>query len=219
MQQNLGFPKRVGSGPGEGNTTCDVRVQLCPLRVNHLFWGYYWTAAEKLSSALSGSVGWLSEHRNPHFCSPIRASYQSQSFPSHPSWGAGTGWLYQLHHHSCRETRLNSNQRVPGLPDKRGMKVTLTMQYSRLCWTGGAAHRHPCWTHQRGWCASKRLQLKNNIEWLKLMEKHMRFLVNKAQHLYLERSNYKPHVTIDEGPASMELLIVRQQQLHVGLQQ
>lgn len=44
-------------------------------------------------------------------------------------------------------------------------------------------------------------------------------LAKKAQYVYLERSHYKPHVTIDEGPASVELLIVGQQQLHVGLQQ
>lgn len=43
--------------------------------------------------------------------------------------------------------------------------------------------------------------------------KYMCFLV------YPETSGDKPHVTIDEGPASVELLIVRQQQLHVGLQQ
>lgn len=31
--------------------------------------------------------------------------------------------------------------------------------------------------------------------------------------------NYKPHVTIDEGPTSVKLLIIGQQELHVGLQQ
>lgn len=31
--------------------------------------------------------------------------------------------------------------------------------------------------------------------------------------------NYKPHVTIDEGPTAVKLLIIGQQELHVGLQQ
>lgn len=87
--------------------------------------------------------------------SSIRASYQSRSFPSRPSWGAGTGWLYRLRHHSCRETHLSSKKCVAGLPDKGRMKVILTMLCNRLCRTGVAAHRHPYWTHRRGWCGSK----------------------------------------------------------------
>lgn len=95
------------------------------------------------------------------------------------------------------------------------MKVILTMLYNRLCRTGVAAHRHPYWMHRRGWCGSKRVGLRQQH----LMAEIVYLVKKKAQHVYLERSHYKPHVPIDEGPASVKLLIVRQQQLHVGLQQ
>lgn len=111
IQQNFGFPNRVGSGPAKRSATSNIRL--------------YWFASvswiimsadiskrlrKKLLSTLSRSVEWLTESTRALTSPWSLTSYQFRSFPNPLKWGVGTGWLYLLLHHSYKEINVHISQ-------------------------------------------------------------------------------------------------------------
>lgn len=98
MQQNFGFPNRVGSAPATKTqhvTSIFTAMLLAWIILSRS------KVAEKLLSASKGSVGDSASKSFLTSAKLLLISYRFQSFPNLPGRGADTGWLYLLLHHSC----------------------------------------------------------------------------------------------------------------------